>query len=56
MRKKELPLEEEIAMREAIENQIFINEQEEERASLEAKYNSAEEDRKSTRLNSSHLA
>ena len=43
MRKKELPLEEEIAMREAIENQIFINEQEEERASLEAKYNSAEE-------------
>lgn len=36
-------MEEEIAMREAIENQISINEQEEARASLEAKYNSAEE-------------
>lgn len=43
MRKKELSLEEEITMREAIENQISISEQEEAHAVLEAKYNSAEE-------------
>ncbi len=43
MKTRKLTIEEEIAMHEAIENQISINELEEARTSLEAKYNSAEE-------------
>lgn len=43
MRTKKLTMKEGIEMREAIENQISINEQEEARTSLEAKYNSAKE-------------